>query len=101
MTVIEFRRLSMPEAEEVIVALWSCFEEYDAPSPRMTFEFHGRAGVTMWLHIEDPALADVVAIFLSNQSCVQRSGGRARVAVADSRIRTTGVPAGQDRIGDA
>ena len=101
MTVIEFRRLCMPEAEEVIVALWSCFEEYDVPSPRMTFEFHGLAGVTMWLHIENPALADVVAIFLSNWSCTQRSGGRARVAVANSRMRTVRVPAGQCRIGTA
>ena len=101
MTVIEFRRLSMPEAEEVIVALWSCFEEYDVLSPRMTFEFHGSAGVTIWLHIEDPALVDVVAIFLSNWSCAQRSGGRVRVAAANSRMRTIRVPAGQCRIGNA
>jgi hypothetical protein len=100
-TIIEFRRLSMPEAEEIMVALWSCFEEYDVPAPPMTFEFHGLAGVTMWLHIEDAALADVVAIFLSNWNCLQCSGGRARVAVANSRMKTVRVPAGQCRIGNA
>jgi hypothetical protein len=66
MIVCEFRRLSMSEAEEVMVALWSCFEEHDVPSPAITFEFYGDAKASVQVHIEDAALADIITLFLSN-----------------------------------
>jgi hypothetical protein len=66
MIAFEFPGLSMPEAEEVIAALWCCFEEYDVPSPAMTFKFHGGARASVLVHIKDAAVAKVVARFLSD-----------------------------------
>jgi hypothetical protein len=72
MIAIEFHDLSMPEAEEVIVALWCCFEEYDVPSPSVTFKFYRGARASVQVHIQDAALAQVVGRFLSNWNVPRR-----------------------------
>jgi hypothetical protein len=85
MITIEFRDLSMPDAEEVIVALWNCFEEYEVPSPAMTFGFRRGARATVQVHIEDAALADIVTEFLSNWNVVRRRGRS--IPIASGRFR--------------
>lgn len=66
MIAIEFNDLSMPEAEEVIVALWCCFEQHDIPSPSMTFKFYTGARASVEVHVGDAGLAKVLDRFLSN-----------------------------------
>ena len=91
MVAIEFCLLSMPEAEEAVVALWNCFEKYNIPSPAMTFEFHSDAAASLRVYIEDAALADVVTKFLSNWNVAQRGGGATPIARRRSKPRTRRV----------
>jgi hypothetical protein len=87
MIAIEFHYLSMPEAEEVIAALWCCFEEYDIPSPAMTFRFYGGAMAGVEVHMEDAAVAKVVARFLSDWNVASRSNGSTAIASRQSILR--------------
>jgi hypothetical protein len=87
MIAIEFRDLSMPEAEEVIAALWCCFEEYDVPSPAMTFEFYGTARASVQVHMEDAAVAKVVARFLSDWNIARHSNASIPIPSRQSILR--------------
>jgi hypothetical protein len=87
MIAIEFHDLSMPEAEEVIAALWCCFEEYDVPSPAMTFKFYGGARASVQVHMEDAAVAKVVARFLSDWNVARHSNGSTAIASRQSILR--------------
>jgi hypothetical protein len=80
MIAFEFRGLSMPEAEEVIAALWCCFEEYDVPSPAMTFKFHGGERASVRMRIESADVAKVVARFLSDWKVARHSNGPIPIA---------------------
>lgn len=66
MTTIEFRRLSLEEAEEVLADVWNCLEEYGIPSPQMAFVFAGETGVSFRLHFGEPLWARLIASRLSN-----------------------------------
>jgi len=52
MTTIRLRHLSLPEAEEAIVALWVCLEEYDIPTPHIDFRFEAPGHATLSLRID-------------------------------------------------
>ena|SRR6185312_10963887 len=86
MIAFEFPGLSMPEAEEVIAALWCCFEEYDVPSPAMTFKFHGGARASVRMHIEDTAVAKVVARFLSDWKFARHNNDAVPIASRQSMV---------------
>jgi hypothetical protein len=65
MTAIKFSRLSMPEAEEVIAEIWNCLEEYGMPSPRIAFDFHGNASVSLQVRLDEPVWARLLVLRLS------------------------------------
>src|SRR5215470_12519292 len=90
MIAIEFRNLSMSEAEEVITALWCCFEEYDVPSPAMTFKFSSCTRASMQVHIEDANLARIVTQFLSNWNVGYRSDASDPIASRRSELELGG-----------
>ena len=98
MIIIEFRDLSMPDAEEVIVALWNCFEEYDVPSPAMTFDFH-RARATVRVHIGDDTLADIVTESLSNWNVARRRGRS--IPIASRRFHSTNATGARASMADS
>jgi hypothetical protein len=60
MSKIKFHRLSICEAEEVVVDIWKCLEEYDFPVPRLTFDFHDAATVSIVLEVEEPVSAVIM-----------------------------------------
>jgi hypothetical protein len=72
-TTIEFRGLSLQEAEEVMVDVWNCLEEYAIPSPSMAFDFSG-GGVSFHMRFGEPLWARLVANRLSS-GMIARAGG--------------------------
>jgi hypothetical protein len=76
-TTIEFRGLSLQEAEEVLVDVWNCLEEYAIPSPSMAFDFAGTAEVSFRMRFGEPLWARLVANRLSSGT-MARDGGVAR-----------------------
>ena len=65
MVVIELSGLSMSEAEEALVEIWSCLEEYAIPSPRIAFAFRTDTEVGMKMSLEEPLWAEIVTVRLS------------------------------------
>jgi hypothetical protein len=65
MPPIRFNRLSLLEAEEVIVEIWKCLDEYQLPSPKLEFIFHTGETVTMAVRIADRAARAIVSARLS------------------------------------
>lgn len=65
MAVIQFQQLSMAEAEQCVAEIWTCLEEYQIPSPTMSFEFHGPRWTSITVNIEDPIAADTMLTRLS------------------------------------
>jgi hypothetical protein len=61
---IEFRSLSVLEAEEVLAEIWNCLEEYNLPSPHMTFEFGDVGSVSLGCRFGEPLWARLVAMRL-------------------------------------
>lgn len=66
MADINIDGLSLPEAEEAIVEIWSCLEEYDIPSPAMSVDVRADSRITMGLSFEEPLWAELVSLRLSN-----------------------------------
>ena len=60
MSKINFHRLSMREAEEVVVEIWKCLEEYGFPVPHLIFDFHDAATVSIALEVEEPVSAVIM-----------------------------------------
>ena len=60
MSKIKFHRLSMREAEEVVVEIWKCLEEYGFPVPHLIFDFHDAATVSIALEVEEPVSAVIM-----------------------------------------
>lgn len=86
MTTIRLRRLSLHEAEEVIVSLWTCLEEYGIPTPQITFRVEGSGRATLCLRI-DSEWAHVVRCRLAT-SIAEFGLSAIRIeAAADRRIR--------------
>jgi hypothetical protein len=73
MVVIEFRRLTMHEAEEALAEMWNCLEEYDIPSPRMAFDFAGDERVSMDVFMDESIWADIMMLRLSNCAATEKS----------------------------
>lgn len=73
MTTIEFRGLSLHQAEEVLADVWNCLEEYAIPSPHMAFAFAGKDEVSFRLRFGEPLWARLVANRLSN-GMIARTG---------------------------
>ena len=66
MTTIEFRSLTLPEAEQVLAEIWNCLEEYILPSPHMIFEFGDVDSVSLRCRIGEPFWGLLVAMRLSS-----------------------------------
>lgn len=66
MAIVEFRKLSLSEAEEVVAEIWNCLEEYHIPSPQMNFAFGEGDAVTMDCRFREPLWARIVATRLAN-----------------------------------
>lgn len=65
MTVIQLQLRSMAAAEQSIAEIWTCLEEYDIPSPAVSFKFHDRGRVTIAMRIDDSVAANTVVARLS------------------------------------
>ncbi len=65
MPVIYFHVLSIPDAEDAIAETWSVLEEYDIPSPGMTFTFRGSSRVKIALRVDDPVDAQTLMLRLA------------------------------------
>jgi hypothetical protein len=72
-STIEFRHLSLQEAEEVLVDVWNCLEEYGIPSPQMAFDDVDKTAVSFRLRFGEPLWARLVANHLSN-GMIARTG---------------------------
>ncbi len=65
MATINFPRLSVGDAEEVIAEIWSCLEEYRIPSPRLTFDFRRGGDLGLECHFGETVWAKLIALRLS------------------------------------
>jgi hypothetical protein len=65
MPVIYFHLLSVLEAEDAIAETWNILEEYNIPSPGMTFTFRASSLVTIALRVDDPADAQTLMLRLA------------------------------------
>lgn len=61
MATIEFRGLSMSEAEEVLAEICNFAEEYDIPSPQLAFDFRAWSTVTLGCRFAEPLWARLMA----------------------------------------
>lgn len=73
MSVIQFQQLSMAEAERCVAEIWTCLEEYDIPSPALSFEFCDRLRTNIRMHIDDPVAANTMLSRLSAWIKTKRS----------------------------
>jgi hypothetical protein len=65
MKVIYFNLMSIPDAEDAIAETWNILEEYDIPSPKLTFIFCGRSQVNIALRVDDPVDAETMMLRLA------------------------------------
>jgi hypothetical protein len=87
MKVIYFKLLSIPDAEDAIAETWSILEEYDIPSPKLTFTFRGTSQVKIALRVDDPVDAQTVMLRLAPLgSVVERWHG------ASAEVKLTRCP---------
>ena len=66
MSVVQFRRLSMSEAENVMAEICRCLEEYDVAEPEMAFSFHGFSRVSISVRIDNSIAANMVNLRLAS-----------------------------------
>jgi len=81
MADINIDGLSLPEAEEAIVEIWSCLEEYHIPSPAMSVDVRANSRVTIGLSFEEPLWAELVSLRLSNSMRIAQLRRRLYVPV--------------------
>jgi hypothetical protein len=62
---IEFRNLSVPDAERVLAEVWNCLEEFELSSPRLAVKFRGEAEVTLQCRFSETLSARLVAMRLA------------------------------------
>lgn len=65
LATIEFRSLSVQDAEQVLAEIWKCLEEFDIASPRLGVKFGGEADVTLRCRFDEQLSARIVAMRLS------------------------------------
>jgi hypothetical protein len=64
LATIQCRHLDARDAEELVVELWSCLEEYEIPTPRLRF-FFGRDWVDVEISTVDVSWDFVIMVRLS------------------------------------
>jgi hypothetical protein len=65
LATIEFRSLSVQDAEQVLAEIWNCLEEFDIPSPRLAVKFRGETEVTLRCRFDEQLSVRIVAMRLS------------------------------------
>jgi hypothetical protein len=65
LATIEFRSLSLQDAEQVLAEVWNCLEEFDIPSPRLVVKFRGQTEVVLRCRFSEQLSARIVAMRLS------------------------------------
>jgi hypothetical protein len=85
MPVIYFRLLSIPDAEDAIAETWNILEEYDIPSPGMTFTFRGRSRIKIALRVDDPVTAQTLMLRLAPWVPSQTGGMALRQEIQPTR----------------
>jgi hypothetical protein len=65
LATIEFRSLSVQDAEQVLAEIWNCLEEFDIPSPRLVVKFRGEAEVELRCRFAETLSARLVGMRLS------------------------------------
>jgi hypothetical protein len=85
MPVIYFRLLSIPDAEDAIAETWNVLEEYDIPSPGMTFTFRGRSRIKIALRVDDPVAAQTLMLRLTPWVPSQTGGMELRQEIQPTR----------------
>jgi hypothetical protein len=65
LATIEFRSLSVQDAEQVLAEIWNCLEEFDIRSPRLVVKFGGQSEVTLRCRFDEQLSARIVAMRLS------------------------------------
>ncbi len=74
MPTIYFHLLSIPDAEDAIAEAWNILEEYDIPSPSMTFTFRSSSRVNIALGVDDPVDAQTLMLRLARWISSQTAG---------------------------
>lgn len=65
MATINFPRLSVDDAEEVIAEIWNCLEEYRIPSPRLKCDFRRGGDLSLECQFGEAVWAKLIALRLS------------------------------------
>ena len=65
MAGIQFRQLSMAEAERCISEIWTCLEEYQFASPKMSFSCVDASTVSFTIELEDAIAENMLMTRLS------------------------------------
>jgi hypothetical protein len=65
LATIEFRNLSVQDAERVLAEVWNCLEEFEVPSPRLAVKFREGAEVTLQCRFSETLSARLVAMRLA------------------------------------
>jgi hypothetical protein len=94
MPTIYLQLRSMSDAEDAIVETWAMVEEYDLPSPGMTFSFRGRSRMNIALSIDDPVAAHTLTLRLVGWAPSKTGGMAAPLempAMKCSRLRLSSL----------
>jgi hypothetical protein len=86
MPIIYFRLLSIEEAEEAIAETWRVLEEYEIPSPGMTFTFRGSSRVKIALRVDDAVNAQTLMLRLAPLGAVMDRWHSAPAKVQPTRF---------------
>ena len=70
MAGIQFRHLSMEEAERCIAEVWTCLEEYQFSSPKISFDRKEASSVSFTVYFDDPLATSTLLTRLSNPAGV-------------------------------
>lgn len=73
MAVIQFRQLSLAEAEQCVAEIWTCLEEYHIPTPTLSFEFRDSFRTSIRMNIDDCIAANTMVGRLSTWIETKRS----------------------------
>lgn len=73
MAVIQFRQLSLAEAEQCVAEIWAFLEEYHIPTPTLSFEFRDPFRTSIRMNIDDCIAANTMVDRLSTWIVTKRS----------------------------
>ena len=78
MNGIQFRHLSMEEAERCIAEIWTCLEEYRFSSPKISVNYLDGCAVSFTIELEDAIAESMLMTRLANLS----AGGEGLVGLS-------------------